>query len=184
MHRDTTATGANNINYVGSNYINYLRPAYVVMKGSTRWKLIPNQPAAIPTELDCDLVVTRSRDITYTPPEDVLMSTGIYDLPYSGLLANSNTIKGAALTVTHVNSTLEFEVPFYTNQRFIISFGADETVSTVSTEGFIIQGDSAAFSDRCNLYVSTGEDFTFGHFVGFPVMRSFNTIDIPGPEIP
>jgi hypothetical protein len=176
VHYSTSSLGAENINYVGNNILNYLRPAFVVLRGSSRWKLVPNLPTLTASgELNCDLRVTRVRGSTYQAPTPVSLDVGDDALPRSGVIVNSNTLNGAALTVSRVNSALEFEVPFYTNYRFIPSFGYSETKSSTLTEGFELLGDPSALGSRFNLYYAGGEDLALGYFAGFPIMYAFDT---------
>lgn len=176
VHR-TASAPVDNINYVSNNMLNYLRPAFVVLRGSTRWKLIPNQPTVSSQgELNCDLAVSRVDDANYTPVESVTMTSGIYNLPRSGVIANDTTLRGCALTISRVNPALEFEIPFYTNLRFVPSFSYQETAFSDELPGFQLLGDPTTFGTRFNLYFAGGEDLTLGHFVGFPMMFSIGTI--------
>lgn len=173
VHR-TTLSLFDNINYVNHTYISYFRPAYAILRGSTRWKYVPITSSPV-GNTNSKISVYRSTG-TYAPPTQVVMTSGTYSYPRSGVIAFQDNMAGEALTVTNTNGTLEFEAPFYSNQRFVYGSSGDDTKTPDVTSGFTIMGDSTSMGSDYLLYNAAGEDFTFGMFYGFPAMIVHATI--------
>merc|ERR1712080_328757 len=87
-------------------------------------------------------------------------------------------LNGSAITPVRLNNTLEIELPYYTiGQRFkaarflnIAGVGDRQGVEIAAD----LSGNSNDANFRLDQFVSVGEDFTLGMFVGAPVMYFYN----------
>lgn len=81
-------------------------------------------------------------------------------------------VEGIAYTNSSVNPVLEWEVPFYSQYRYVPGKIQNHTVASDFTEHFTVYGtvttgNTAAYSD---IYVAAGEDFQTYIFSGLPRM--------------
>lgn len=163
------------INYVGHSYISYFRPAFAVLRGSTRWKYVPTESSSsVPAG---QISVNRVANTGYLAPALIDIQPGANRKPRTGLIAFQEAMAGQAITEVGVNATLEFEVPFYSNRRFVPGSSGRDTKDCAFADGFHIIGSHTALQNAFQMYVAAGEDLTMGYFFGFPPM--LNLVAIP-----
>jgi hypothetical protein len=150
------------------NLFGYLRGAYVGLRGSMRYRL--NYVRGVNfSESDLIQVTLRSPQTGPVP----------YFAAANGSMSTINqSVTGTVVYVPHMNSGVDYEIPYYTNNAFGLSFvaGDDHYPSTCSLfEHRAIRAVSSAatFSDTSTsayivLSFSTGEDFSFLRFQGAP----------------
>lgn len=153
------------INYVGHSYISYFRAAFTAIRGGTRWKVIPTKPFG-PGKLSATL----HADAITGLPAEIVINAGANTKPRGHLVANRTTHQGETMTLNPSNPGLEFEVPFYSNKRFIPAASSLETKFAINATGFRVLADINAIGETCSLYVASAEDFGLYHFHGFPTM--------------
>jgi hypothetical protein len=164
------------INYVSHSYISYYRAAFTALRGGTRWKIVPTGPPQL--TYGGYMSASLNKDAITNLPSEFVTLSGDNLTPRSYLLANRVTHQGETLTITDVNPTLEFEVPFYSNDRFVIGSSSDETLNSVVAPGYRVVSNYAGIGTTCSLYVAAAEDLAMFNFHGFPMM-SCNKSVIP-----
>lgn len=160
--------GSGGINYVGHTYLSYFRTGFAVLRGGIRWKVTPLYAPLLTGMAQAS--VTRLHDVTFTEMADVVMLNGVNSLPRSGLIANRHTANGEAITVSDVNGTLEFEVPYHSNRKFVVGSSSEETKTAAVLSGFQVTGCDQSLGRYVQLYNAASEDTTLGHFIGFPAL--------------
>ena len=168
---DSTAAASNLVN---TSLLTYLTPAYLAVRGSIRWKYLYGS--------DKDSNVAYLKVSRYTPQSVAV--TNIASVPVS---TNNNTymvsrnnfestgFEGMDATYNKAQPVLEFEVPYYSNARFMVAKDLAMSVPAVCTQydrhAVTVDNHNTAISyiDR---YVSTGEDFSLVLFQGAPPVKS------------
>ena len=183
---DTTAA-LTPYNYCNTILLHWIRAAYSGSRGSIRYKFVPrgNQDRGDRIE------VSRS---PYDPAASAyeLANTGVP--PYTnqknarrdiisgwevGTFANVperfrplTGTRGQAVTISHVNGSLEFEVPYYSPYRF--TPGKRENYTSNQTWepawDYRIWNQSDSNTTTSDIYVAAGEDFQVYFFTGLPRM--------------
>jgi hypothetical protein len=170
---DSTAANRN-YNFCSMTLLNYLAPAFVCQRGSLRHKFVAaHQPA------HSLMSVTRQGILVNVPYFQYAVElVGNLGLRRKNLLsALRSTLNGTALTPTAFNPVLEIEVPFYSaGQRF--RFGRFLNMAGVGDRqgvqiSFDLTNKSSNDENRIEQYVSVGEDFTLGLFVGAPIIYTY-----------
>lgn len=190
LHSDAVLTP---INYVTHTYLSYFRPMFAIMRGSTRYKLLPTvsqvpgastEPAAIVvSRIDNNNIA--AQDVTPHLVQDLALDyTNESALAFSWeTKVAAPKLSGSALTVKGVNPTLEFEIPYYANRRFSVGPSSD---GIGGSSGFV-GGAQLAFNITAMglsnvLWCAAGEDFTYGFFFGQPEITSwFDGTPNPAP---
>jgi hypothetical protein len=169
IHLDGTATG---YNYVGHSYISFFRVAFAAIRGSTRWKYLPYWYYSSPkVDVDIPIMVAREEEVeTGDITESVIDGSTNNSFSHDLVLATRKTIQGMQATVTSVNSTLEFEVPFYSDHRFVVGPSSDECKVNNDVSGFALYIPRLTSTQLAMFFCAAGEDFSLSHFFGFPRM--------------
>lgn len=158
------------INFVGHTYISYFRCAFATIRGGTRWKIVPLTPPPAGGTTSSIMVMRVDNPVTSQGCTEVVLTAGSSTLPRSGLIAMQKSYGGTVLTCSSVNPCVEFEVPFYSNRRFLVGPSCQETVTGYYAPGFRVLSSYQALGERFQTYVAAAEDFTMAHFIGFPPM--------------
>lgn len=170
-----SAAGTSPYNFCANTLLNYLAPAFVCQRGSIRHKWIKSGTR----QSTDDALLCVSRQLT-SGNIGLFETSYDIDLPLAGakrgnfLEMQRSTLTGTVVTPTRLNPVAEIEIPFYSKgQRFraarrvdMINDGDTQAVE-VAVETDATNGDAEV---RLDHYVSIGEDFTLGMFVGAPVM--------------
>lgn len=169
-----------------STLLGLLGPCYVGWRGSLRWKLTP---VAAPC---CSWMMQAKRCGSNCSYED-----SWENIPYSGtpdMTVDSVTVRqalqnvlqggwdGVVSTSTQHNPTLEFEIPYYSDQRFLT---VPEHGATDSSEGmgwwFMFRSGSDFYPPSTRIsdpaifqtWVAAGEDFGFYFFRSIPLVYKY-----------
>lgn len=178
VHQDENGVA---FNYCNTILLHWVTLAFQGYRGSMRWKITPQcflQHSNLP-------IMQVQRDISSrhyyngrsgmpSPQnESEMASLGCNNL---GLLPDSirpfGGVKGMALAVGNVNPNLEFEVPFYSVDRFVpgkrenytTTFGLEDDLNVFDYRIFT-QGVNETLFDA---YCATGEDFQVYFWTGLP----------------
>jgi hypothetical protein len=185
---DTTAT-LTQYNYCNTLLMHWVSYAFNGRRGSVRWKFIPRGP----TEYGDVLHVQRTPFVpganaysfpayqtigAYTEKLARLLSVQAYEptginVPQSGSPFPGSL--GQAITLNSVNGVLEFEVPYYSNNRFTPGRDTGLTQTMTFDAAFdyrlFLHGSGA---DKANtvidIHCAVGEDFQCYFFTGLPRM--------------
>lgn len=178
-------------NYCNTILLHWIVLAHSGWRGSIRYKFAPrgaidaDAPVSMYVQrLGCDSIAYSTRSIaapTYTTAEQVAASGVVVagnepkdGQPFSG-------VKGQAYQNGSVNSTLEFEMPFYSNDRFVpgkrLNYTSDAERG-YERFGYYVAADGLT-SSVIDMHVAAGEDFTPLFFTGLPVM--YKETNAPAP---
>jgi hypothetical protein len=145
----------------------YLRYAYLGMRGGMRFRHY--------TSGSVDVSVN-SRTVAHLKAPSSAFTEFVG--ANNSFEALSGHMLGTVGFAPHTNSGVEFEVPFYSNNLFAVSFSDDflpaslSLVDSVATRGYVVwffdqsrpSGDVVVHRD-----FATGEDFSFFRFQGAPI---------------
>jgi len=180
LDQGVDSNGSNSsYNFCSMTLLNYLSPAFVCQKGSLRHKWVTAGSRA--TSSASVLSATR-HSVSYPIPltetahplDDQLLGNRRSQMQEM----TRSTLNGSAITPVRLNTTLEIESTYYTiGQRFHPARFLD-MVGTGDKQGFEIACDLAGGGGDANFrldqWVSVGEEFVLGMFVGAPVMYFYN----------
>lgn len=170
---DSTTVAANLVN---TCLLTYLIPAFLAVRGSIRWKYLYGTDA--PRTLG---YIRVSRDpnasgaIINNASAPVSTNGNTYMVARN--IASPNGLDGMDITYLTAQPVAEFEVPYYSNSRFMPA----KDVSNISSGGIGMQQDrhtvfvdndstTISYMDR---HVSIGEDFSLILFQGAPPVHSY-----------
>jgi len=167
---DSTAAACN---LVPTCLLTYLTPAYLAVRGSIRWKYLYS------SDKDSNLSYSKVSRIDAPGASQINATT----VP---VVTNGNTFmvsrgtpevngyEGMDVTFNKAQPVTEFEVPFYSNLRFMVAklFGGSAFGVQNDRHRYTVDNHSTtvAYIDR---YVSTGEDFSLVLFQGAPPVKRF-----------
>lgn len=162
-------------NYCSTTLLNYLAPAFVCQRGSIRHKWLT--AGTLSSREAQILSVTRhgvSGPLGYSENFRRLDNPNVGNRRQEMLSMWRSTMNGTAITPIRLNNTLEVELPFYSiGQRFRAGRFLN-MVGVGDTQGLElaceISADGADGDCRIDQFVSVGEDFTLGMFVGAPIL--------------
>jgi hypothetical protein len=156
--------------------LNYLAPAYALRRGALRHKVIYSSFVDIP-KLTMNVSRFSTGNATNTQTTH-LLSSSIAGKNRSYIASsNRSTLAGCHITPVDNNPCLEYETPFYTmGQRFVAARKLDiysglGNGHEISVE---VPGNTETNAVRIDKYISIGEDFQLGLFVGAPVMYAYS----------
>lgn len=179
-------TSGDNYNFTNTTLINWLLPNFVGWRGGLRWKLLKEGRAQ--GQHASSLHVAR-----YPPEAGYSLSTitmpigagaTISQLASLANIAFQDTYQGAASTNSLVAPTLEYELPFYNEERFGRARIAGLLVTELSgaPHHMITSYDFGQTTNNGYRYIhkwcATAEDFNMYYFNGVPYM--YRTV-IPSP---
>jgi len=147
----------------------YLRYAYVGMRGGMKFRHYIIGPLEDHVNDKISVSLTRPAAITNE-----------YEVAANNFEEITGTMQGTVSFIPHTNAGVEFEVPFYSNNLFAISFSDDPLpasctlVDSVATRGYQVwyftQLD-AANTVYLHRSFAIGEDFSFLRFQGAPIYQ-------------
>lgn len=166
------------------SYLSYLMPAFVVARGSTRYKITylqcQNSNVTMSTQwIGVERFATRSQTLqTINFPRLNLQD---------GTSANLDAFffrgyNGAAYTHVQNNGTLEFQLPFYSNTRYMlgseivnVNNDSDETMvkNVAMTQTLYAKLLYSGYNATANLaqqWFAAGDDFSLHFFLGVPMV--------------
>lgn len=188
-------------NYVRNTLLTYYRIGFAAYRGNVRYKYIFDGSITSGVSFS-NVHVTRDSD----PTSDTAgsMFSTIVTTAMAGVAASNNlkqsimytdtntfgTFSGTEIESTRLKNGIEFEHPYYANQRFtfttidatgsIIVAPSDLTIlqkqsirrSCHRTSFTVIQNALSAHDNAgsCDVYVAAGEDFNLHYFVAAPVL--------------
>lgn len=174
------STSANtSYNFCSMTLLNYLAPAFVCQRGSLRHKWVAaGQRASATAPL---MSATRHNVLVPLPltEESHRLDEALISERRKNLQEMQRALlNGSAITPVRLNTTLEIELPYYSiGQRFKAARFLD-IAGVGDRQGVEIAADLSGSSNDANFrldqFVSVGEDFTLGMFVGAPVMYFYN----------
>lgn len=164
-------TGTIPFAFVQNILLNYLKPAFVGVKGSVRSKYF-----IAPTNLVSKLSVDRISDGTRgTTVLELLPTTSPTTYAFENLVNRQSLLSGGAMTCPVMQPFLEVEHPFQRDLRFANSRTAGSIEETYSPYNDchrleVVTGTTVSpmLIDR---FVSVGEDFSFTWFQGAPPVQ-------------
>ena len=171
--KDST-TGFPNYTFSGETLLNYLTPAFAIQRGAIRHKFIASgiypQGALLSAQ--------RSRaqhEIVGNPSAVLLNNASIGDRKRVMFLTKRNGFAGMHMTPISENPTLEVEVPYYSlGKRFEPGRMIEKTSQPVQTLHVATEVDTVLVgAARVDDYISIGEDFQVGLYVGPPTMYGY-----------
>ncbi|APG76826.1 hypothetical protein 2 [Beihai picorna-like virus 2] len=168
--------------YAPMTLLNYLKPAFAVYRGSLRHKFVTRGWKN--TSNESSMVISRR---VLGPPHgySVAAINADMDLPMTesavvAALTSAEYSKGLGMVITPtlLNNTLEVETPFYSyGEKFKAARQIDHDLGD-DRQGLILEIDNTDLNSdtqrRIDQYTSVGEDFTFGLFVGAPIIYQYN----------
>jgi hypothetical protein len=175
---DTRATGTIPYSYVSTTLLNYLLPAFQAARGSVRWKIARRGASTYDTTSQC-ATVSFSYDGRYndqhfsygTTTNDVARATTVDP----GAIKHEYAALGTVVYAPSANPVIEYEVPWYTQERFLP--GKQQNFTTqANVEGFprpgveVLMDDGGAAAFFMQTYCAAGEDFSMYFFTGWPRM--------------
>lgn len=172
VNTDSTAAKSN---LVGTCLLTYLIPAYLAVRGSMRWKYLYG------ADKDSNLSYAKVARLALGTPTPVssatqaLITTNNNTWMVSRVNYEDSGFNGIDVTYNKAQPVLEFEVPYYSNARFMCAKDLTQAVRPVNTQedlhSLVIDNHNTAVSyvDR---YVSTGEDFSLTLFQGAPPVKT------------
>nr|ASG92541.1 putative structural protein [Picornavirales Q_sR_OV_020] len=173
-------------NYCMVTLMTYLRPAFSLMRGSVRYKVLPmtnDSDTSVPKGM---LTVTRNEGELHVPnvyktvncTSDVAASSTLMSLARA-IGGNS----GNAVTAVNLNPGLSFELPFYSQYKFVQGKPTNFDNSSAQvwdsfTVAFPANTNDAGATDMVayEYHVAAGEDFTLGVFTGWPRMYKYTSL--------
>jgi hypothetical protein len=186
---DTTAS-ISQYNYCNTLLMHWVSYAFNGRRGSVRWKFIPRgqqgrgdsimvQRAPFVPGAAGYVFTNRQTMANYTTDKSARLlaiqgyeATGI-NVPTLGAVFPGSL--GEALTINHVNGVLEFEMPYYSNNRFTPGRDTGLTQTMTFDAAFdyrmFFTGNGVNSDTSCyDIHCAIGEDFQCYFFTGLPRM--------------
>lgn len=175
--------------YVNQLLIHWVRHAFQGHRGSIRYKMLVGQYDSSYNHMTG--VVMRRRfdqnnnwsDIRLDIPLNTSQSAMAHRWIAEGPLDYPDGPNGAVYFNSRVNPTIEFEIPWESDQRcyFARQITYNNTITSQQQPGykFALQGNSADL-DHVETWVAAGEDFQCFFFIGLP--RLFQYLSPPAPQ--
>jgi len=174
------STGGNSrYSFCNMTLLNWLTPAFVGRRGSLRHKvLVAGTDYAYTSSVH---VARHGVDGTDNYPSFVLL-TGTFPEQRKQLLKTMRpSLGGTHISPAEHNPCLEYETPFYTlGQRFVPARDLDYYEGIHQGHQISLEADSTTavlnFPERLRIdkYISIGEDFQLGMYVGPPILYYYN----------
>jgi hypothetical protein len=176
-------------NFVNTVLMHWVTYAFQGFRGSIRYKALANMTNTSSTTQGTVTVQRKPLgDMLYTRSQNTITSF-LYNsaaaqsivLDYAAPVTRINTgVRGLVYTNIDINSATEFEVPFYSQDRFVPGKVQDWTETSQRVEGFKIKVN-AVVSGRSvlDMFVAAGEDFQVYMWTGLPRMYCESTPPLP-----
>lgn len=180
----------NAMNFVGLTHLDYFRRAFNGWKGSIRYKVLPKYG-----NLNSMTVVRIQDNETLDQgfPFNVGSSFITASPSASTIAAGGNQSRGfgtggMAMTVNDTMDSLEFEIPYALPTRYSgCGVSANATIADSLINAYpqgnrvnlILTCEETGVTPVVDLYVGTGEDFSYYGFIGAPHLYLVNTPRLP-----
>lgn len=151
------------------NLISYLRYGYVAMRGGTKHRVTINGGV---TFNETSRIKVKLRPPSSSFSDSMTKETNVQRL--------CSSIIGTLDYIPHTNGGVEFEVPFYSNNLFAVSFSDDflptteSLIDDVATRGFEVIFPWTSIDDVDNYIVhdiAAAEDFSLMRYQGAPLYQ-------------
>jgi hypothetical protein len=176
-------------NFVNTVLMHWVTYSFQGFRGSIRYKALANMTATN-SFLQGNITVQRKPlgDTLYEK-NSANITAFLYDsaaaasvvLDYAAPVTRINTgVRGLLYTNLDINSASEFEIPYYSQDRFVPGKVQDWTDTPQRVEGYKLKCN-AIVSDKSvlDLYVAAGEDFQVYMWTGLPRMYCESTPPLP-----
>jgi hypothetical protein len=157
---------AKTVNFVSMTLLSYLSSMFSAYRGSIRYKHVLKVLKSSALTDNIMMVCRNTGNSVMTIPtivSDPITTYGTY--AYNATLKNKYTFNGAALTVTHHKPAVEVELPYYSASRFLLPIPMRNNANT-GPYHTLIADRPVSVTDSLVSWVSVGEDFTLGFFIG------------------
>lgn len=191
-------TGTNDLyNYTGMTLMNWLTPAFVCRRGGIRWKA---QMVGANYFVDNNLSVERIAEdgvgttefygnvnlpiVISAPKTEPAVSEDIY----AHWSTHPTTWQGGLIQQHRTNNIIEFELPYYSNNRYAPGKRMDQKTSEIEKgqDNNFHRYDAITMTSNnymvpaIDTYVAGGDDFSLSFYTGPPIM--YVRFVIPGPK--
>jgi hypothetical protein len=179
-------------NFVNTVLMHWVTYAFQGFRGSIRYKALANMTNTS-SVIQGNVTVQRKPlgDMLYAKNQDVVTSffyqsaaAASVVLDYAAPITRINTgVRGLTYTNMDINSATEFEIPYYSRDRFVPGKVQNWTDVVQQVEGFKVKFNGVVTDKSVmDFYVAAGEDFQVYMWTGLPRMycESFP----PSPEEP
>lgn len=182
------STGTVPYNYCNPLLLHWVRSAFSGSRGSIRYKLVPTGTQNIGDRVEVSRSVFYPGGKSYDFSSQAPGNWGTLEAAQKAIMSepdfgSGDTLPGpdrsfigatgVALTTNSVNGALEFEVPYYSNNRFtpgkIQNFtGPQLFEGTWDYRAWFMSNEPSSASAALNVYAAAGEDFQVYFFTGMP----------------
>ncbi len=181
VHETVSATPYNFVNTLLLHWVTY---AFQGWRGSIRRKVINNSPTVDGDSLGNFMYIQRDDEdsSTFLDADNTAPTINTISQGASQIVANkdvfSSTIesltsghKGLLYVNSGINPTAEFEIPYYSRERFYPGKRENWTSQVVSVEGYTtVARGTGNFDEFLDTHVAIGEDFQTYFWTGLPRM--------------
>jgi hypothetical protein len=179
-------------NFVNTVLMHWATYAFQGFRGSIRYKALANMTNTS-SVIQGNVTVQRKPlgDMLYAKNQDVVTSffyqsaaAASVVLDYSAPITRINTgVRGLTYTNMDINSATEFEIPYYSRDRFVPGKVQNWTDVVQQVEGFKVKFNGVVTDKSVmDFYVAAGEDFQVYMWTGLP--RMYCESIPPSPEEP
>jgi hypothetical protein len=183
------SSDAGEYNFVNTVLMHWVTYAFQGFRGSIRYKALANMTNTSSTTQGTVTVQRKPLGDTIYKRSQNTITSFLYNsaaaqsivLDYAAPVTRINTgVRGLVYTNVDINSATEFEVPFYSQDRFVPGKVQDWTDTPQRVEGYKLKCN-AIVSDKSvlDLYVAAGEDFQVYMWTGLPRMYCESTPPLP-----
>lgn len=172
INTDNTTAKAN---FVHTSLLTYLMPAFLGVRGGIRWKqlLITDNDNGF----NYSTVARLTQPVVYSTAAGPLITTTQSAFSADRINNKQSMFNAADITYNKAQPVLEYELPYYSNARFISAKDPSSTSIAPSKYNtgchqilMDIQNTAVSYVER---YVSVGEDFQLFLFQGAPPIRAY-----------
>lgn len=170
-------------NFANTNMLHWCTLPYSGYRGSVRWKMFARGRAydgdstnytVTRTDEPLSYAFVQNNLTGYQSGPNTAASSGVTNfaglLVYSGFQTPFSGVEGMAMTLGSVNDCLEWEVPFFSDERFIPGKKENWTIDPGYTFSVVRASARCGTQTVYDLYCAAGEDFTAQFWTGMPPM--------------
>lgn len=174
--------GGGTYNFCNTLLMHWILYGFSGWRGSIRWKLLYRSGFNTTNNMACTTIrveryPARSNQYnnailspTYAT-ESALRSNSVLTSPYNTAPSMLSATNGLVYQNSLVNPSVEFEIPFYTNVRFVPGKQENWTAAPVFNDGWIYQVVGRGLNDTIyDGYAAVGEDIQAYFWTGLPRM--------------
>jgi hypothetical protein len=177
-------------NFVNTVLMHWVTYAFQGFRGSIRYKALTNM-VNVTSSFQGNMTIQRKpvRDTLYSKFQGNV--TGFVNpnnaaasvvLDYAATVSRINTgVRGMTFANLGINPATEFEMPYYSNERFVPGKVQDWTKTSQGVEGYKVKVNSiVGDKSTVDFYVAAGEDFQVYMWTGLPRCYCESTPPDPG----